>query len=159
MIPRAAIQAWAVDRPWPNLVAVEQDLLLARLIIEFAHHPLLGDELAFRGGTCGHQLAPPRPLRQTKTSTSSAPATPEFLEPYGGRSWSWSSPSGDGLHMETSSRRGSTSTSVLNMIPPGAISPPELLTGHKFQSNTVTEARIVGDRQEFSDLLTRECRC
>lgn len=41
MIPPAAIQAWAVDRPWPNLAAIEQDLLLARLIIEFAQHPLL----------------------------------------------------------------------------------------------------------------------
>lgn len=66
MIPRAVIQAWAVERPWPTLVAVEQDLLLARLIVEFAHHPLLGKELVFRGGTCLHQLVLDRPRRYSE---------------------------------------------------------------------------------------------
>ncbi len=38
MIPRAAIQAWATVKPWPSLVQVEQDLVLARLIVEIAEH-------------------------------------------------------------------------------------------------------------------------
>jgi len=51
VIPQAAIQAWSTTRPWPMLVAVERVLVLARLIVEIARHPLLGDELVFRGGT------------------------------------------------------------------------------------------------------------
>lgn len=66
MIPRAAIQAWASGRPWPTLVAVEQDLVLARLIVEIAEHPLLGEELVFRGGTCLHQLVMDRPRRYSE---------------------------------------------------------------------------------------------
>ncbi|MDO8732949.1 MAG: hypothetical protein Q7L55_10340 [Actinomycetota bacterium] len=64
MIPQAVIQAWAVDRPWPTLVAVEQDLVLARLIVELAAHPMLSNELVSRGGTCLHQLVLNRPRRE-----------------------------------------------------------------------------------------------
>lgn len=39
MIPRSVIQSWAVTKPWPTLHAVEQDLVLARLIVEIAEHP------------------------------------------------------------------------------------------------------------------------
>jgi hypothetical protein len=60
------IRAWAVNRPWPTLVAVEQDLVLARLIVEFAQHSLLGQELVFRGGTCLHQLVLDRPRRYSE---------------------------------------------------------------------------------------------
>lgn len=66
MIPRAIIQAWAIKRPWPTLVQVEQDLVLARLILEIAEHPLLGEELVFRGGTCLHQLVMDRPRRYSE---------------------------------------------------------------------------------------------
>ncbi len=45
---------------------VEQDLVLARLIVEIANHPLLGDELVFRGGTCLHKLVLPEPLRYSE---------------------------------------------------------------------------------------------
>lgn len=66
MIPRADIQAWSTTRPWPTLVAVEQDLILARLVIEITRHPLLGEELVFRGGTCLHQLVLDQPLRYSE---------------------------------------------------------------------------------------------
>ncbi len=66
MIPQAAVQAWSTTRAWPTLVAVEQDLVLARLIVEIARHPLLGDELVFRGGTCLHQLVLDQPLRYSE---------------------------------------------------------------------------------------------
>lgn len=66
MIPRAAIQAWAAEHPWPTLVTVEQDLVLARLIVAFAKHPLLAEELVFRGGTCLHQLVMDRPRRYSE---------------------------------------------------------------------------------------------
>lgn len=66
MIPRAAVQAWSTTRPWPTLVAVEQDLALARLIVEIARHHLLGAELVFRGGTCLHQLVLDHPRRYSE---------------------------------------------------------------------------------------------
>lgn len=66
MIPRSVIQSWAVERAWPTLHAVEQDLVLARLIIEVTEHPLLRDELVFRGGTCLHQLVMDRPRRYSE---------------------------------------------------------------------------------------------
>lgn len=66
MIPQATIQAWATTRPWQTLIAVEQDLVVARLIVEIARHPALGDELVFRGGTCLHQLVLDRPRRYSE---------------------------------------------------------------------------------------------
>lgn len=66
MIPRAVIQAWASEKPWPTLAQVEQDLVLARLIVEIAEHKLLGKELVFRGGTCLHQLVMDRPRRYSE---------------------------------------------------------------------------------------------
>ncbi|MCC5952702.1 MAG: nucleotidyl transferase AbiEii/AbiGii toxin family protein [Acidimicrobiia bacterium] len=52
--------------PWPAEDQVEQDLVLSRLIIEVASHPLLGDELVFRGGTCLHKVVLPTPLRYSE---------------------------------------------------------------------------------------------
>ncbi|GAB3261366.1 nucleotidyl transferase AbiEii/AbiGii toxin family protein [Nocardioides dilutus] len=66
MIPRAVVQAWASEKPWSTLVQVEQDLVLARLIVEISEHPVLGEELVFRGGTCLHQLVMDRPRRYSE---------------------------------------------------------------------------------------------
>ncbi len=56
MIPEAYVTAWGVARPWPTNEQVEQDLLLSRAMCEIARHPLLSDELVFRGGTALHKL-------------------------------------------------------------------------------------------------------
>ncbi len=53
-------------RPWPNRDQIEQDLLLARMIIAIYEHPLLKLELAFRGGTCLHQVHLSSPLRYSE---------------------------------------------------------------------------------------------
>lgn len=67
MIPPNSITAWGVERPWPNREAIEQDLLLARLIVDIYNcHPMLRDELVFRGGTCLHQVDLPAPLRYSE---------------------------------------------------------------------------------------------
>ena len=66
MIPAAYITAWSRVAPWPSDDQVEQDLVLARLIVEIANHPLLGNELVFRGGTCLHKLVMPAPLRYSE---------------------------------------------------------------------------------------------
>ena len=52
--------------PWLSPEDVEQDLVLSRLIIEFARQPLLGKELVFRGGTCLHKLWLDRPWRYSE---------------------------------------------------------------------------------------------
>lgn len=66
MIPAAHTTAWSRVAPWPSDEQVEQDLVLSRLIIEIAKHPLLGDEMVFRGGTCLHKLVLPEPLRYSE---------------------------------------------------------------------------------------------
>lgn len=66
MIPKAAITEWGVSHPWPNPQAIEQDLLLARMIVEIYSHPFLSEELVFRGGTCLHQVVLPTPLRYSE---------------------------------------------------------------------------------------------
>jgi hypothetical protein len=63
MIPQAALDAWAHHVPWPDPLDLEQDLILSRLIVDIANHPLLGPALAFRGGTSIHKLHLPRPWR------------------------------------------------------------------------------------------------
>ena len=66
MIPEAYLTEWAATAPWPDSSQIEQDLILSRLIAEFANHPLLGKELAFRGGTCLHKLYLPSAYRYSE---------------------------------------------------------------------------------------------
>lgn len=66
MIPAANITAWRRRAPWPDDVQVEQDLILSRMIVEIANDDLLGEELAFRGGTCLHKLHLPTPARYSE---------------------------------------------------------------------------------------------
>ena len=66
MITQAELAHWSTIVPWTRDDQVEQDLVLSRLIIEFARHPLLGDELVFRGGTCFHKLWLDRPWRYSE---------------------------------------------------------------------------------------------
>lgn len=66
MIAEADLTHWRARRPWPTDEQIEQDLVLSRLIVEIARHPLLGQELVFRGGTCLHQLWMDRPWRYSE---------------------------------------------------------------------------------------------
>lgn len=66
MIPNAVVTAWGLTRPWPSRQQIEQDLLLARLIVDIYNHPYLGSELVFRGGTCLHQLRLRAPMRYSE---------------------------------------------------------------------------------------------
>jgi len=66
VITDADIRHWRTQVPWIDADNVEQDLLLSRLIIEIANHPLLGKELVFRGGTCFHKLWLDRPWRYSE---------------------------------------------------------------------------------------------
>lgn len=66
MISSDALDHWQSVVPWTRLKEVEQDLVLARLIVEIARHPLLGEGLALKGGTCLHKLWMGRPWRYSE---------------------------------------------------------------------------------------------
>ena len=56
MIPRRYIDEWKVVAPWPNDAQVEQDLVIARALVEIFSDDLLKKSLAFRGGPALHKL-------------------------------------------------------------------------------------------------------
>lgn len=66
MITEADIAFWQQHAPWPTLEQIEQDLVLSRMIVEIANHPVLGNELVFRGGTCLHKVWLDRPWRYSE---------------------------------------------------------------------------------------------
>lgn len=56
MIPQRYIQEWKEQAPWPTDAQVEQDLIIARALIELFSDELINKSLAFRGGTALHKL-------------------------------------------------------------------------------------------------------
>jgi hypothetical protein len=66
VIPARHIRAWSRVAPWLTDEQIEQDLVLSRLIVEITNHPVLGEELVFRGGTCLHKVVLPEPLRYSE---------------------------------------------------------------------------------------------
>lgn len=56
MIPQDFIQEWKNTAPWQDNAQVEQDLILSRALVDIFNHPLLAENLVFRGGTALHKL-------------------------------------------------------------------------------------------------------
>ena len=56
MIPQRYIEQWRATAPWMLDAQVEQDLVIARSIVEIFSDDLLKNSLAFRGGTALHKL-------------------------------------------------------------------------------------------------------
>ena len=56
MIPVAYITEWRQKVPWSRNDQVEQDLIICRALVEIFTHPILTDNLAFRGGTALFKL-------------------------------------------------------------------------------------------------------
>ena len=56
MIPQDFITEWKRHAPWPRNDQVEQDLIISRALVEIFNHPLLAENLAFRGGTALYKL-------------------------------------------------------------------------------------------------------
>jgi predicted nucleotidyltransferase component of viral defense system len=56
MIPQRYIEEWRAVAPWTTDAQVEQDLVIARAIVEMYSDDLLKKSLAFRGGTALHKL-------------------------------------------------------------------------------------------------------
>lgn len=59
MIPQDFITEWSLRSPWPQRYQVEQDLVISRALIAIFNHPLLGESVAFRGGTALFKLYMP----------------------------------------------------------------------------------------------------
>jgi predicted nucleotidyltransferase component of viral defense system len=56
VIPRDYITEWRSHAPWADNAQVEQDLVICRALMNIFSHPVLGDALAFRGGTALYKL-------------------------------------------------------------------------------------------------------
>ena len=56
MIPQRYIEQWRAVAPWTLDAQVEQDLVIARAMVEIFSDDLLKKSLAFRGGTALHKL-------------------------------------------------------------------------------------------------------
>ena len=56
MIPRDYITEWRAEAPWVQDSQVEQDLVISRALVEIFSHTVLGEALAFRGGTALYKL-------------------------------------------------------------------------------------------------------
>ena len=65
VIPYDYITEWRDRAPWVQDVQVEQDLIIARAIVEVFGHPDLRNSLAFRGGTALYKLHLP-PVRYSE---------------------------------------------------------------------------------------------
>jgi predicted nucleotidyltransferase component of viral defense system len=59
------ISEWKKYAPWPQSHQIEQDLIICRALVEIFNHPLLSENLAFRGGTALFKLYLP-PLRYSE---------------------------------------------------------------------------------------------
>ncbi len=55
-ISRAAVDEWRTRIPWKRIEQIQIDLVLSKLIQQIARHPVLGEILQFKGGTCLHKL-------------------------------------------------------------------------------------------------------
>ncbi len=51
MIDTQSLLIWRKSVPWVNPAQIEQDLIISRALVDIYNHPLLKNELAFRGGT------------------------------------------------------------------------------------------------------------
>jgi predicted nucleotidyltransferase component of viral defense system len=56
MIPVRYLEEWKENAPWQSYAQIEQDLIIARVLVELFSDDLLKKSLAFRGGTALHKL-------------------------------------------------------------------------------------------------------
>jgi len=56
LIPQDFISEWKKAAPWSQNDQVEQDLIICRALVDIFSHPILADNLAFRGGTALFKL-------------------------------------------------------------------------------------------------------
>lgn len=82
MIDVESLTYWKQHAPWPSDAYVEQDLIISRVLIEIFKHPVLKNELAFRGGTALQKCFYEAPTRYSEdidcVQLSAGPIGPVF---------------------------------------------------------------------------------
>ena len=80
MIPTMNIVAWGRTVPWVEPRQIEQDLIIARALVEIFSDDFLRKELRFRGGTALNKLHLSEPFRYSEdidlTRTTEGPVGP-----------------------------------------------------------------------------------
>ena len=66
MIPRDYVTEWRARAPWVQDAQVEQDLVIARALVELFSHAAVAGGLAFRGGTALYKLYLTPPARYSE---------------------------------------------------------------------------------------------
>jgi predicted nucleotidyltransferase component of viral defense system len=66
VIPSQHIVAWSKKTPWAEPRQVEQDLIIARALVDLFSDTFLAEQLRFRGGTALNKLHFPKPLRYSE---------------------------------------------------------------------------------------------
>jgi predicted nucleotidyltransferase component of viral defense system len=66
LIPKAYLQEWSAQAPWPDPRQIEQDLIICRALCDLFNAPKLAETVAFRGGTAINKLLFSRPLRYSE---------------------------------------------------------------------------------------------
>src|ERR1700678_3787698 len=66
VIPTQHIIAWSKTTPWAAPRQVEQDLIIARPLVDLFSDTFLVEQLRFRGGTALNKLHFPKPLRYSE---------------------------------------------------------------------------------------------
>ncbi len=56
MIPLDYITQWRSHAPWQQISQVEQDLIICRALVDLYSHPIVAENLVFRGGTALFKL-------------------------------------------------------------------------------------------------------
>ena len=95
MIPRDYVTEWRAQAPWVQDAQVEQDLVIARALVELFSHAAVAGGLAFRGGTALYKLYLTPPARYSEdidlVQTAPGPIGPvmdgvrEALDPWLGK--------------------------------------------------------------------------
>lgn len=75
MISSAYIKEWRQKVPWSQNDQVEQDLIICRALVAIFSHPILADNLAFRGGTALYKLHL-KPVRYSEFGSGRAQGVP-----------------------------------------------------------------------------------
>jgi predicted nucleotidyltransferase component of viral defense system len=133
MIPTQNIVAWSKVAPWAEPRQVEQDLIIARALVQLFSDPFLREELRFRGGTALNKLHFPKPLRYSEdidlTRTKEGASKPiwdrlhDLLNPWLGDPVYLRSPVAPAFRYEVSAEDGSSTIRLKVEINEAEITP------------------------------------
>ncbi len=66
MVDPEDIATWKKQVPWTDDIKVEKDLIISKALLDIYSHPLLRENLGFRGGTALNKLHRATPARYSE---------------------------------------------------------------------------------------------